>query len=468
MDLSQYFANRVLERVPSRYFVAKGCGSSDLTVHAGSFHHALKAMGIQDYNIMSYSSILPAGCEETTERPVMQRGAVMDTILARHDGVKGDFISAGIIIGDLIKKSSKKKEGSLVCEIGDKISGEQLAKKLQLVIAELHADGYAEEYDLENLRIHSESCKVDKEHGTVLVALCFTEHEMVYAPIQTEHKEFLGLKRSFKNSKYVVQPILYDATATYKRGMKEGPAAILDASTHLELYDIETDFQPHTEIDIATMPFLELGEDPATMVEEVSKATKKILDANKVPITLTGGHGVTIGVLDAFRNYKEDFTVLQLDAHSDLRDSYDGTRYSEACVMRRALEVTDNIVQVGIRSISNRERPLLNYEKLFLAQDIKSGGDEWIDDVIEECTDNVYITFDVDVLDPSIVFTGTPEPDGLYYEHILKLFRKLTKSRKIIGIDVNGLVPVTGMNSPEFTIAKLVFQLIAFNEKFGR
>lgn len=467
MDRQQYSYVRELERIPRKYFIDKGCGQSDIAVHAGSFHLALQECGIENYNIVSYSSILPKECEEIKERPKMRRGTVMNTILARCDGKKGENIAAGIAIGDLKKKSNGKHSGSLVCEIGGKIQEKTLDKKLRTAVSELHKNGYADEYDLVNVRTHIQSCKVKKKHGTVLVSICFTEHEHIVGPPQIEKTNFLGIQRPYKRSEYAILPVLYDGTATYKRGSKEGPLAILDASQHLERYDIDTDCQPHMMINMHTMDCLDLEDDPVGMIEAVREKVGKIVKDKKFPITLGGGHGISVGAFHAMKERGEEFTILQFDAHTDLRDSYDGTEYSEACVMRRGLETTKNIVQVGIRSISNREVGVLDYDKLFLAADIKQSGDTWIDDVIEECSDNVYITFDVAVLDPSIMNTPTPEPDGLYYEHVYKMIKKLVKKRRIIGLDVNNLMPITGMNGPEFTAAKLILQFIALREKFG-
>ncbi len=465
----QYWANAQLERVPTKYFLDKGCGQSDITFHAGSFHMALKDCGIENYNVVTYSSILPKKCTEIQgiDRPKLRRGAVMDTIMARFDGHKGDNIAAGIVRGDLIKRTNGTYDGSIVCEIGGKLSQAQLDKRLRKAVQELYENGYSEEYELQNVRTDIQACKVEKAFGTVLVVIAFVEHENIFAPPKLEAANFLGSQVPYKSARYVVLPISYDGTATYNRGTAQGPSAILDASTHLETYDIETDSQPH-KAGIHTLPSKTLEDDPDQMVALVKKETTKLLQDKKFPLIFAGGHGVSIGAFQAIGEFYKEFTILQLDAHSDLRPSYDGTPLSEACVMRRGLEVTDKIVQVGIRSISKGETNVLDYDKLFLAEDIKKSGNVWLDDVLAECSDNVYITFDVDALDPSVVHAGTPEPNGLYYEHVLALFKKVVKERNVIGFDVNNLVPVPGMNGPEFTIAKLIFQFIAYREKFGR
>jgi len=162
----------------------------------------------------------------------------------------------------------------------------------------------------------------------------------------------------------------------------------------------------------------------------------------------------------------KDFSILHLGAHTDLRPSYEGSPYNHACVMRRALEVTDNIVQCGIRSMSNREKTVYNAEKTFFAQDIHQS-DLWIDDVIAELGDNVYVTLDVNVFDPSIILSGTPEPGGLYFQQVNSLLKLLAKRKKVVGFDVVEFLPNQNNHAPEYMVAKLIYGFISYLEAYS-
>ncbi len=467
MKMDRYSRRRELQKIPTKYFVASGFGESDITYHAGSFHMALQECGIENYNIMRYSSVLPKNCVETDEKPEMVHGAVMDTIYASCDGEEGDLITAGLIIGDLVKKTNREKIGSLVCEIGEKSEPEAVEVKLKQAIEALYVGGYKEEHDLDNLRVEIRSNRVTKKYGTVLVAIAFTEYEHIFSPVPLKIAPFMAQQGTEKTAEAIFVPVLYDASATYRLGASEGALHILDASTYLENYDIETDTQP-IQAGFFTREPIVSGENPIRMVEMVSAAVTRALENGQFPVLIGGGHEISLGAFQAVTRYHKDCTILHLDAHTDLRSSFDGTPYSEACVMSRALELTKNVVQVGIRSMSKREQNAIQYDKLFFAQDIKDGTDIWIDDVLAECTPNVYITVDVDVFDPSIVSSGTPEPDGLLYSHVLKLVRKLTQSRRIVGMDVNNFIPTPGTTAPEFTLAKLIYQTFAFRRKYQK
>ncbi len=468
MKNGQYSRRREIQKIPTKYFIASGCGQSDITYHAGSYHMALQECGIENYNIMTYSSVLPKNCVEIDEKPKMVHGSVMDTIIARCDGNQGDQITAGIVIGDLVKKASREKIGSLVCEIGEKNEKEYVEKKLHLAIEALHKGSYQDEYDLDNVRTIIKSCQVVKKYGTVLVAIAFTEHEHVFSATDLEIKPFMGDKTDLRLAQYVFLPVPYDATATYNRGAAQGASYILDASNNMEDYDIETDSQP-VLAGFHTMSAIVPGEDPQQMVDMVHDAASNIIQSNKFLCTIGGEPGVSIPLFKAISKKHKEFTVLQLDSHTDLRSSYNGTPFNEACVMKQALEYTPNIVQVGIRSISNGEKGKINYDKLFLAQDINSStSDIWIDDVLAECTENVYLTLDADVFDPSIVSSATPEPDGLSYSQVLKLLKKLIQTKKLIGMDVNNFVPTLSTTAPEFTLAKMIYQIIAYREKYKK
>lgn len=464
MVIQQYSQLRELERFPTKYFLSKGQGESDQQDAHFSFSQALRQCGVENYTTVTHSAMLPHHCEETTVIPEFHKGAILETILARCDGKKGDMISAGIMIASIHKKSSGRKEGSLVVKVEERLPLEEAQKKLQASMESLFFSRYDETYELRDSRIELESMEVTKAQGSVVVTMGLTEYEQVFAPARKHLRFFLKEQASWQKAKYVIAPFLYDATATYNKGASEAPLAILNASEYVENYDIETDSQP-SKAGIHTIAPRILSQEPASMIEEVREIVSTVLKEGKLPILLGGDPGISIGAFHALKESGEPFTILQLDAHAASRPSFDGTPYSQACVMARGRECTEHVVQVGIRSIANREKGVLDYDKLFFASDIKEGDNLWIDDVIEECTDRVYITLDVDVFDPSIMHSGTPVPDGLLYHHVMKLLKKVVQKRKVVGFDVNNLVPVPGMNGPEFTVAKLIYQFIAHWEK---
>src|SRR5688572_6503751 len=241
---------------------------------------------------------------------------------------------------------------------------------------------------------------------------------------------FLGLdddKSNFESARAVILPVPYEATTSYGAGTGAGPDAIIQASRYIELYDQELDSEPY-EVGIATLPELHLsGAGPQQAIQELRDAYDRILDAgkDKFVIMLGGEHSISSAPILAHveRNKGKRITVLQFDAHTDLRHEYEGSPYSHAAVMHRVHQKVD-LVAVGIRALTREERELARGSKnihLFLADDIHTG-DEWMDEVMDLLGENVYISFDVDGFDPSLVpSTGTPEPGGLQWYPVLKL-----------------------------------------------
>jgi len=279
---------------------------------------------------------------------------------------------------------------------------------------------------------------------------------------------FGGLPEEYSNlpiAKIVIVPVAYDATSTWIKGADKGPAAIIEASANMELYDIETDSEVYRE-GIYTDKTIEEKFSPEGMVEEVKKRVSNYLEKGKFVVVLGGEHSVSIGSIKAYVENKVDFTVLQLDAHSDLRDQYEGSKYNHACVMARVKELCP-IVQVGIRSMDYSEKEIMDRANVFFAEDIYSRID-WIDEVISKLTDRVYITIDLDVFDPSIMpSTGTPEPGGLLWYDVLKLLRAVADNRDIVGFDVVELCPNEINKSPDFLAAKLIYKLLSYKYACG-
>jgi agmatinase len=274
---------------------------------------------------------------------------------------------------------------------------------------------------------------------------------------------FLGLDESasdFSRAGVVLLPVPYESTTSYGGGTGAGPAAILEASRYIELYDQELDAEPY-EVGIATLPALSLsGAGPAAAVAELRAAYDALLDAgDRFVIMLGGEHSITSAPVLAWadRLPSERISVLQIDAHTDLRLEYEGSEYSHASVMARTMERVD-ITAVGIRALTRDERELARRSDnihIFFADDIHSG-DDWIDDVVKTLNDTVYITFDVDGFDPSLVpSTGTPEPGGLQWYPVMKLLRRVFNERRVVSADIVELAPIPGLAAPDFLVAGL-------------
>ncbi|MCG2676206.1 agmatinase, partial [bacterium] len=277
----------------------------------------------------------------------------------------------------------------------------------------------------------------------------------------------------FKKSRVIILPVPYEATTTYKKGTKEGPKAIIDASQNMELYDEETNCEPY-KVGIHTLiEFKEGFDSPQKMIEALADKAQGLFSLGKLVIALGGEHTVTLGMVEGLGKKEKDFSILILDAHADLRNSYEKTKYSHACVSRRLIE-KNRIVQVGIRSLSQEEADFIKEKNLkpFYAKDI-IGKKDWMKEVISRLSDKVYLSLDLDFLDPSIIpAVGTPEPGGLKWYETLKFLRLLTKEKKILGIDVVELCPtpldisvpirVSNPCPSVFTAAKLIYKLIAY------
>ncbi|MCL1850644.1 MAG: agmatinase [Bacteroidetes bacterium] len=268
-----------------------------------------------------------------------------------------------------------------------------------------------------------------------------------------------------ENAKYVLIPVPYDGTSTYMKGAEKGPQAIIDASDSIELYDIQTGLEAYKSgifTDKHTYSFLS----PEKMVEEVKERVHYFLQQNKRIGLLGGEHSISTGAIEAFAKLYPNLSVLQIDAHADLRDSYNGSIYNHACVMRRAQEFA-NVVQVGIRNVCTEEKNSIIPENIFYAHGI-CGKTEWMKKAIDRLTEYVYLTIDLDGFDPSIApATGTPLPGGLLWYETLTFLELLFKSKKIVGFDVVELCPQSESKITDVLAAVLVYKIISMMEKFN-
>ncbi|WP_339841402.1 agmatinase [uncultured Maribacter sp.] len=276
-------------------------------------------------------------------------------------------------------------------------------------------------------------------------------------------KNYAGIADEFaqlEKSKIILIPVPYDGTSTWGKGADKGPEAFLEASENMELYDIETDSEVYKQGIHLTDPITE-NSSPEAMVNEVHAITKDFIKRNKF-VTLFGGeHSISIGSIRAFNECFDNLTVLQIDAHADLRESYEGSKYNHACAVYEANQTT-NLVQVGIRSMDVIEKTLMDDEKTFFAHDMVND-EYWTDKVIEAMTENVFITLDLDALDPSIMpSTGTPEPGGLLWYETLEFLKQVFEDKNVVGFDIVELCPNKNDKSSDFLAAKLYYKMLSY------
>lgn len=263
----------------------------------------------------------------------------------------------------------------------------------------------------------------------------------------------------YETASIAILPIPYDGTSTWMKGSDRGPKALLDASANMELYDIETDSEVFRH-GIVTMDPVSCGAEPEEMVMAVCRAAKKIIADGKFLVGIGGEHSVSVGIARAMAEEFENLCVLQFDAHTDTRDEYEGSRYNHACVMSRIGEIC-SYVQVGIRSMDISERRHLNPERVIFAHEILKGPDV-TPKILAALSNDVYITIDLDVLDPSVMpSTGTPEPGGLGWYTLVDLIESVVKEKNVVGMDVTELLPNPANRAPDFAAAKLVYRVLS-------
>ncbi|MFC1732647.1 agmatinase [candidate division KSB1 bacterium] len=277
---------------------------------------------------------------------------------------------------------------------------------------------------------------------------------------------FLGLEedmaKSYEDSKVVILSLPYEGTVSYGTGTSKGPKAILEASKYVEVYDEEIEQEPY-KAGIWTEEDTKLSDEPDKMVEEVYSAAKKHVSAGKFLVSLGGEHSVPNGIVKAFKEKYLNLSVLQFDAHADIREEYMGTKFSHAAIMSRVREMCP-AVQVGIRSLSKEEAEKIekdNYS-IFWAKDIHDN-DDWMGKAIDALSDDVYITFDIDAFDPSIMpATGTTEPGGLLWYQTLRFLKLVFEKKNVVGFDLVELAPIKDRPDCDFMAAKLVHKVIGY------
>ncbi len=274
---------------------------------------------------------------------------------------------------------------------------------------------------------------------------------------------FGGIPPKYDNlekAKVVILPVPYDGTSTWIKGADKGPDAILEASANMELYDIETNSEVYKK-GIFTAPAVSEAQSPEKMTEAVYAASLQYVTAKKFLVTLGGEHSISVGAIQAYAETYPNLTVLQFDAHSDMRPEYEGSRFNHACAMSRAVEMCP-IVQVGIRSMDVDEKKYIHPDRIFYAEN-RHRDTDWMNKAVSLLSENVYITIDLDVFDPSIMpSTGTPEPGGLLWHEVLDMIRLVNAKTNIVGFDVVELCPNTINKAPNFLAAKLIYKILSY------
>ena len=299
-------------------------------------------------------------------------------------------------------------------------------------------------------------------------SLKFLDKKLQYL---SNKKGFLGIDNKFNiKEKVIIVPFGLEKTVSYGGGTKNGPKEIIKASHQVELYDEELNCEPYKKIGIKTLKPFKIDKNINTSLKKISDVNKKILNNNLFPMTLGGEHSITPGCIKPFVEKFKKICILHFDAHADLRDSYNGEKFSHASAIRRCLDHKNvSIISFGIRNISKTEISYLKKNRsrinIFWAKDKA----KWNLQTFKRLIKNkiVYLTFDVDGLDSSIMpATGTPEPGGLFWDETLDIIKIAAKNSKIVGADINELAPIKGFNSYNFLVAKLAYKILSYKYLF--
>ncbi|OHB90167.1 MAG: agmatinase [Planctomycetes bacterium RIFCSPHIGHO2_02_FULL_40_12] len=283
--------------------------------------------------------------------------------------------------------------------------------------------------------------------------------------------DFKDETEAYEKSKVVIMGVPYDGTVSFQSGARTGPDSVLSVSPNLEHYDKELGNIFETGIFTAgTVDIANIHVNPEAVMNRVYDVSKSYVSDDKFLVTMGGEHSITQGVVRAYKENYEKLSVLQLDAHHDLMEEYGGSRYSHASVAKRLIDIGCSLTQFGIRVTSEDEHAFINKHNqglsIFYAKDIYDN-DQWHEEAIDSLSDNVYITIDLDGLDPSIMpSTGTPVPGGLDWYGTMNFLRKVYKKRNVVGLDVMELKPIPGNEAPNFLAADLIYKNIGFLKNY--
>ncbi len=282
-------------------------------------------------------------------------------------------------------------------------------------------------------------------------------------------KNFAGVEDEFAQKDQAavwLQSIPYDGTSTWGKGADDGFGAFLEAAENMELYDIETDSEVYLQ-GIHILPAITEAASPEKVFETVYASTQNLLKTNKFLTFFGGEHSISIGIIKAFYEHHENLSVLQIDAHADLRPEYHGSKYNHACAVYDASK-NANLVQVGIRSMDVSEKEHLDPKKCWFDHQIWDNED-WMQASLNQIPGPVYLTIDLDAFNPALMpATGTPEPGGLEWNPALKYFKMLFEQKNVVGFDIVELAPIKGLHGPNFMAAKLYYKLLSYKFSYGK
>ena len=287
----------------------------------------------------------------------------------------------------------------------------------------------------------------------------------------SQKKGFLGLDAlEKKNPKAIVVPFGLEKTVSYGGGTKNGPKEIIKASHQVELFDEELEKEPHKEIGIKTVKPFAIKKEINKALDQLSVINKKIIEKDMFPLVLGGEHSITPGSIKPFLDKFDHLTLLHFDAHADLRESYQGEKFSHASAIKRCLDFKNvNVVSFGIRNLSKSEMDFYKNNRdriqIFWGKDKNKYDISKLNKIFENKT--VYITFDVDGFDSSVMpATGTPEPGGLFWEDVMPIIKRVCQVSNVVGADINELSPIKNFNSYNFLVAKLAYKILAYSFEF--
>ena len=294
-------------------------------------------------------------------------------------------------------------------------------------------------------------------------------------PLLRAEQAFLNLPpeeySTYEKAKVVIIPFGLEASVSYKGGTKNGPEAMINASSEVELFDEEFWLEPYKNLNIVTLKEPKITQDVKTELENLEKITSDVLNDGKFPFIFGGEHSIVAGSIRPFVKKYPDLAILHFDAHADLRDGYDGEHFSHAAALRRCMDHENvSLVSCGIRNISASEIPFFEANKDRLKIYFAKDKEEWkIDEIVSHLKGkNVYLTFDVDGFDASLMpATGTPEPGGLFWNDAIKIIRAASKVSNIVGADINELAPISGLHSCDFLAAKLAYKILSLISQNG-
>ena len=279
-------------------------------------------------------------------------------------------------------------------------------------------------------------------------------------------KTFGGISEilaDYKFAEILLQSIPYDGTSTWIKGADKGFDAFIEASENMELYDIETDSEVYKK-GIHILDGISENSSPEKAFKAVYQKTKELLKSNKYLTFVGGEHSISIGIIKAFYEKYNNLTVVQLDAHADLRASYLDSPFNHACALYDASKNT-NLIQIGIRSMDISEKENMNFSNVFFAEEMYQNS-SWMEKSISKMTNDVYITLDLDVFDPSIMpSTGTPEPGGMLWNEIIIFLNKLFTKKNVVGFDIVELAPIDNIVAPNYLVAKLYYKMLSYKFK---